>query len=91
MATEFPSNPNPRGRKDISDYANMRWGIPIGIAAVALIAGFMIFSAAGPDRTRTVNNNNQPSAVGTTPGPKTGARLPAETQVPSKSNPQGTQ
>ena len=89
MATEFPSNPNPRGRKDISDYTNMRWGIAIGIATVVLIAAMVIFSAAGPDRTRTVNNN-QPSS-GTTPGPKSGARLPAETPVPSKLNPQGTQ
>jgi hypothetical protein len=90
MATEFPSNPNPRGRKDISDYTNMRWGIPIGIGAVVLIAAMVIFSAAGPDRTRTVNNNNQPSAV-TTPGPTTGENLPAQKPVPSKSNPQGTQ
>jgi hypothetical protein len=89
MATEFPSNPNPRGRKDISDYTNMRWGIPIGIGAVVLIAAMVIFSTAGPDRTRTVNNN-QPSAV-TTPGPTTGENLPAQKPVPSKSNPQGTQ
>jgi len=39
------------GRKDISDYAG--WGIPAVIAAVVLVAGVLIFSAAGPDRTRT--------------------------------------
>jgi hypothetical protein len=44
------------------DYKNMSWGIPIGIAAVVLTAAMVIFSSAGPDRTRTVNNNNQPSA-----------------------------
>ena len=48
MATEFPPNPNPRGRKDMGDYTNMRWGIPIGIGAVALIAAMVIFSAAAP-------------------------------------------
>ena len=90
MVTEFPSNPNPRGRKDIGDYKNMSWGIPIGIAAVALIAAMVIFSAAGPDRTRTADTNNQPPAV-TTPGPTTGENVPAKTPVPSKSNPQGTQ
>jgi hypothetical protein len=90
MANEFPSNPNPRGRKDISDYTKMRWGIPMGIAAVVLIAAMVIFSAAGPDRTRTVKNNNQPSAV-TSPGPTTGENVPAKNPVPSKSNAQGTQ
>lgn len=88
MANEFPENP--RGRKDISHSKNMNWGIPIGIAAVVLIAAMVIFSSAGPDRTRTADNNNQPSAV-TAPGPKTGERMPAQNPVPSKPNTTGTQ
>jgi hypothetical protein len=59
------------GRKDISDYTG-GWGIPAFIAAVIVIAGVLIFSAAGPERTRTAAYNNpnlkpagsQPSAVG---------------------------
>ena len=90
MATEFPSNPSPRGRKDISDYKNMSWGIPIGIAAVVFVAAMVMFSSAGPDRTRTADRNNQPSAV-QTPGPPTGENVPAQTPVPSKSNTPGTQ
>jgi hypothetical protein len=44
------------GRKDISDYTG--WGIPAVIAAVVVIAGVLIFSATGPDRTRTAEYHN---------------------------------
>jgi len=44
------------GRKDISDYTG--WGIPAFIAAVVVIAGVLIFSAASPDRTRTAEYHN---------------------------------
>jgi hypothetical protein len=77
------------------------WGIPLGIAAVALIAGIAIFSAAGPDRTRTAQHNDlnpnttasqpaQPaeSAIPQSQAPATG---PASTPAPQKSNPAGTQ
>jgi len=50
----------------------------------------VMFSSAGPDRTRTADSNNQPSAV-TTPGPTTGESVPAQTSVPSKSNTPGAQ
>jgi hypothetical protein len=77
------------------------WGIPIGIAAVALVAGVIIFSTAGPDRTRTAQNDNlnpnttaaqpaQPaeSAIPRSEAPATGS---APTAAPQKSNPAGTQ
>lgn len=65
------------GRKDISDYTG-GWGIPAFIVAVVFIAGVLIFSAAGPERTRTVAYNNlnlkpagsQPSPAGEARGRK---------------------
>ncbi|MEN3378287.1 MAG: hypothetical protein V7604_3642 [Hyphomicrobiales bacterium] len=63
------------GRKDISDYTG-GWGIPAFIAAVVFIAGVLIFSAAGPERTRTATYNNlkpassQPSPAGEARGRK---------------------
>ena len=89
MPTEYKVNPNPRGRQETTWY-NHRLAIPIAIGAFVLIMAFVIFGAAGPDRTRTVDANRQPSAV-TTPGPATGERVPAQTPVPSKSNTPGTQ
>jgi len=63
------------------------WGIPIGIAAVALVAGILIFSTAGPDRTKTAHVNN-PNA---TPAASEPAATPAPTAPAQKSNPAGTQ
>ena len=40
------------------------WGIPAGIAAVVLIVAAIIFSSAGPDRSRTeAYKDTVPSAV----------------------------
>jgi hypothetical protein len=61
------------------------WGLPIGIAAVALVAGILIFSAAGPDRTRTAQVNN-PNAK-----PTASEQAPAPAAPAQKSNPAGTQ
>ena len=52
------------------------WGIPLAFGALMLIAGALIFSAAGPDRTRTAEYNNlnsKPSAS----APSTDMRGPA--------------
>jgi hypothetical protein len=61
------------------------WGLPIGISAVALVAGILIFSTAGPDRTKTaqVNPNAKPTA--------SEPAQPAQTAPAQKSNPAGTQ
>ncbi len=88
MATEYKSNPNPR--REAPAGPQRGWAIPAVIGAIVLGAALVIFASAGPDRTRTANNNNQPPAV-TTPGPTTGEQAPARTPVPSKSNTTGTQ
>lgn len=62
MPTEYPRNPNPRDRKESNDSQMMVWAVPAGIAAVVLIAATLIFSSAGPDRTRTTENLNNPDA-----------------------------
>jgi hypothetical protein len=49
------------GRKDIADYSGI-WGIATLIAVVVLIAGVLIFSAAGPDSTRTAAYNAKPGS-----------------------------
>jgi hypothetical protein len=64
------------GRKDISDYTG--WGIPAVIVAVVVIAGVLIFTAAGPDRTRTAeyhNLNSKPAS--SQPAPAGDARARA--------------
>jgi len=67
------------GRKDISDYTG-GWGVPAFIAAVVFIGAILVFSAAGPDRTRTAEYNgsrpasSQQSPTGTVRGP--GAKVP---------------
>jgi hypothetical protein len=77
------------------------WALPIGISAVALLAGILIFSAAGPDRTKTAQFDNtkanplasQPTQPPESAIPKSDA--PAATPAPAgpgqKSNPAGTQ
>jgi hypothetical protein len=77
------------------------WGIPLGIAAVALVAGVIIFSAAGPDRTRTAQNNNlNPNTSASQPAQPAESAIPrsnspasesAPSMAPQKSNPAGTQ
>jgi hypothetical protein len=61
------------------------WGIPLAFGALMLIAGALIFSAAGPDRTRTAEYNNlnsKPSAS----APSTDTRGPAA-KVPNPDMP----
>lgn len=68
------------------------WAIPIAIGAVFLVAGLLIFNAAGPDHMRTAGVNNAPATTqspATTP--QNSPSAPAETQAPQKSNPAGTQ
>jgi hypothetical protein len=76
------------------------WGIPIGIAAVALVAGVIIFSAAGPERTRTAQTNLNPSTTASQPAQPAESAIPpanapakesAPSMAPQKSNPAGTQ
>ena len=73
------------GRKDISDYTG-GWGVPAFIAAVVFIGGILIFSAVGPDRTRTAAYNgtkpasSQQSPIAPARGPAAkipNAELPA--------------
>jgi len=93
----FDEAPAPRRAAE----ASPGWGIPLGIAAIALIAGVIIFSAAGPDRTRTAQFNN-PNAKPTASEParpvesaipqsNAPASAPAPTAPAQKSNPAGTQ
>jgi hypothetical protein len=42
------------------------WGLPLGIAALALIAGLVFFNWSG-DRTTTASNTNRPTTTLTTP------------------------
>jgi hypothetical protein len=71
------------------------WALPIGISAVALVAGILIFSTAGPDRTRTAQVNANPTASqpAETVIPKSNAPASesAPSMAPQKSNPAGTQ
>jgi hypothetical protein len=70
MPTEYPKNP--RGRKHISDYDNIGWGLPLGVLALLLVAGALFFSSAGPDRTRTAETHRTvPDATKSAPAPKT--------------------
>ena len=64
------------------------WAVPLGIAAIVLVAATMIFSSAGPDRSRTANN--QPPAV-TSPGPTTSESVPAQAPTPARPNASFTQ
>ena len=80
--------------------SGMRRLFPIGIAAAILIVAAIIFSSAGPDRTRTAQSNNlNPNTTAAKqsappesaiPAP-TGDASPAKRQAPARSNPAGTQ
>ena len=78
-AAKRPSSERPR-----TDRAG--WGIPLGIAAIVFVAATIIFSSAGPDRTRTANN--QPPAA-TSPAPTTSES--AQVPTPARPNASGTQ
>jgi hypothetical protein len=72
------------------------WAIPIAVGAVVLVAGILIFNAAGPERTRTAgfNNSNAPAASAPaqpTDPQRSESATPAQTPAPQKSNPAGTQ
>lgn len=90
----FDEAPAPRPADDDAP----GWGIPIGIAAGALVAGILIFSVAAPDRTKTAQVNN-PSSKPTASEQARPAEsaippsdAPAATTAPAqKSNPSGTQ
>jgi hypothetical protein len=80
--------------------SGMRRLFPIGIAAAILIVAAIIFSSAGPDRTRTAQNNNpspNTTAAKQSAPPesgipaRTGDSAPAARQTPTRSNPAGTQ
>ena len=62
------------------------WGIPLGIAAIVFVAATIIFSSAGPDRTRTAS-----TPAMTSPGPTTSESAPAQTPTPARPNASGTQ
>jgi hypothetical protein len=58
------SDPAFKERKHMSEAPGYGWGIPAGIAAVVLIVAAIIFSSAGPDRSRTAAYKDTiPSAV----------------------------
>jgi hypothetical protein len=79
-----PNDPrDPYVRNPVPASEGMGWGVPLGIAAVVLIAGLFFFNMSG-DRTSTVATNNEPSSVvrpaptpNVTPPPAT---PPAKTQ-----------
>jgi hypothetical protein len=68
---------NQRPRMPSASYS---WGIPVGIAALFLLAGFLFFNSGGhgPDRTAT---NNAPAMTQTNPSsPTRPAPAPNPTQ-----------
>ncbi len=73
------------------------WAIPMIVGAVVLVAGLMIFNAAGPDRTQTAGVDTPTTTQSTTPAQpaplpqKDDSAAPAATPAPQKSNPAGTQ
>ena len=71
--------------------SGMRRLFPIGIGAAILIVAAIIFSSAGPDRTRTAQNNN-PNATASEPAappesaiPPGSSGAPAKQQAPQRS------
>jgi hypothetical protein len=75
----------------------MRRLFPIGIGVAILIVAAIIFSSAGPDRTRTAQNNNpnatasQPAAAPEGAIPPSEGGGPAKQEVPRRPNSAGTQ
>lgn len=71
------------------------WAIPVLIGAVVLVAGLMIFNAAGPERTQTAGMNNPATTQSTTQPPASTPQkidpAPPAAPAPQKSNPAGTQ
>jgi hypothetical protein len=73
-------------RRPVEEDESPGWGLPIGIAAVALVAGILIFSTAGPDRTKTAQVDPSAKSAPAEQAPPPAAPAPAQ-----KSNPAGTQ
>jgi hypothetical protein len=73
------------------------WAIPVLVGAVVLVAGLLIFNAAGPDRTQTAGVDTPTTTQSTTqprpatPPLKDDSTATSATPVPQKSNPAGTQ
>jgi hypothetical protein len=58
------TGPSVYERPRTSSGSGFGWGIPAGIAAMVLIVAAIIFSSAGPDRSRTTAyKDTVPSAV----------------------------
>lgn len=96
---EMPSNPTPPNEIPATPTRNNGpgWAIPMIVGAVVLVAGLMIFNAAGPDRTQTAGvdtptTTQSPAQPRPAPPPqKDDSAAPATTPAPQKSNPAGTQ
>lgn len=71
----FSNDPNLDNRRDTR--TGFGWGLPLGIAAIALLLGF--YFLGGRDSTTTATDNT-PSATTTTPAP---------TPAPAPSRPSG--
>jgi hypothetical protein len=74
------------GRKDIADYSGS-WAIAALIAAVVLIVGVLIFSAVGPDSTRTAAYNAKPNSQSQTSEPRGRAKVLNENKIPNETMP----
>ena len=66
----------------------MGWGVPLGIAAVVLIAGLMFFSSGG-NRTTTASNTPATTTQTNPSGPE--RTTPAPTPAPAPTPPAKTQ
>jgi flagellar biosynthesis/type III secretory pathway M-ring protein FliF/YscJ len=74
------------GRKQASPFAGS-WGMAALVGAVVLIAAILIFSAAGPDRSRTAENNTIPSSQ----QPRSNETGEAKAKVPNQNMPTAPQ
>jgi hypothetical protein len=70
------SDPYLRKRPRVSDRASRGWGIPVGITALLLLAGFLFYNSGGhgPDRPAP---DKMPAVIQTNPsGPERPAPTP---------------
>jgi hypothetical protein len=74
------SDPYLHKRPRVSDRASRGWGIPVGITALLLLAGFLFYNSGGhgPDRTAS---DKMPAVVQTNPS---GPERPAPTPTPAR-------
>jgi hypothetical protein len=74
----FSNDPNLDNRRGVRDTrTGFSWGLPLGLAAIALLLGFYFM---GPRESTTTATNNAPSTTTTTPAP---------TPAPAPSRPAG--